>query len=333
MERRAPIAVLLLALAFTVGACQRRGSATGEPSPADDDNTPAIPTIRGNDGRAQASRRSPAGAACSGRDDCTSDQICVEARCAYRATSVAAEVLAAAAGAQAEAGDWEGAIESYEQSFAASREHDAPVPPEVVCAAAELTLRSATDPAARERGARHADLCFRATVPGHPARQPVRRALARLRYEGLEIALFDEDEPAERFFTQEPSRPTVDVVQVEVQMPDLEPVEPASHGAVRDMLAGEDGRRSIAECFVQDWELRHESTASAELVFRYSTRLRDMGNYDVYEPLIAVEQTTTAEDGFEACLHRAIPAIFDPNNRSIRGEPWNQAIRINAHIQ
>ena len=76
-----------------------------------------------------------------------------------------------------------------------------------------------------------------------------------------------------------------------------------------------------------------ESTASAELVIRYSTTLRDMGDYDIYVPQVAVEQTTQAEDGFEPCLHRALPGLFDPNNRSIRGEPWNQAVRIAARIQ
>lgn len=325
--------IFALTCTVAVCGCQRR---PGQGDPARGEGASEAASGSGDtprSSRAQASRRPAAGATCSGRDDCTSDQVCVEGRCRFRATSVAGEVLASAAAAQVEAGDWEGAIETYEQSFGAFRDHDAPVPPEVACRAAELTLRSATDPAARERGARQADLCFRTTVAGHPLRDAARRALARLRYEGLEIALFDENEPAERFFTQEPSRPTVDVVQVEIQMPDLEPSEPSSHTAVRGTLQGEDGRRSIAECFVQDWELRHEPTATAELVFRYSTSLRDMGTYDIYVPNVVVEQVTTGEDGFEACLHRALPGLFDPNNRSMRGEPWNQAVRINARIQ
>lgn len=305
-------------------AAEERGDeATGEgPAPVDD---------RGQ--RAQASRRPAAGSTCSGRDDCTSDQICVEHRCQYRITSVAAEVLAAAAEAQAEAGDWEGAIDTYQISFDRFREQDAPVPPDIACGAAELILRTARDAEARERGARTADHCFRSTVPGYPGRVAVRRALARLRYEGLDITTFDGDEPAERFFTGEQSRPTVDAVQVSVQMPDLEGREMTSHTAIRERLASEEGQRAIAECFISDWDERHDRSASAELVIRYATRLRDMGSYDVYEPELEVSQTTTAESGFEPCLAGAIPALFEEERRSGRGEAWNQAVQISARIQ
>src|SRR5690606_30134858 len=130
----------------------------------------------------------------------TSDQICVEGRCQYRATAVSGEILVSAAEAQARAGDWAGAIETYDLAFERFREADAPVPPEVACGAAELILRTATDADARERGARRADLCFRITVPGHPQRDNVRRALARLRFDGLTVESFDGDTPAPTFF-------------------------------------------------------------------------------------------------------------------------------------
>ncbi|HEY8427058.1 MAG TPA: hypothetical protein VIL20_01735, partial [Sandaracinaceae bacterium] len=259
--------------------------------------------------------------------------VCVDSRCRYRETSVAGEVLASAAEAQAEAGDWNGAIETYEQAFRAFESAGAPVPPELACGAAELILRTATDAEARERGARRADQCFRITLPGDPSRLAVRRALARLRFEGLEIALFDRDEPAERFFTQEASRPTVDAVEVEVQMPDLEPREPPSHTAVRNRLNSEDGRVAIAECFISDWETNHDRSTTADLRISYSTRLRDMGSYDVYEPVITIAQTTAAQDGFEYCLAQALPSLFDPENRSMRGEPWEQTVRITARVQ
>lgn len=334
MRHHAPL--LLVALCATVAAgCQRRPGLTPEPGEGSGEAAAGATPEEGESGRAgraQASRRTPAGATCSGREDCSSDQLCVDGRCDYRETSVSGEILAAAAEAQEQTGDWEGAIENYQNAFTRFREAEAPVPPRVACTAAELTLRSARDPEARERGARQADLCFRSTVAGHPARLPVQRALARLRYEGLDIALFDAEEPAERFFTQEPSRPTVDVVQIDLQMPDLEP-EPRSHQTMRERVQSEDGRRMIAECFVQDWELRHESEASAEVVLRYSSRLRDMGTYDVFEPVIAVDRTTTAEDGFEPCLARSLPDLFDPNQRTGRGDPWSQAVRITARIQ
>ncbi|MCA9605106.1 MAG: hypothetical protein KC619_05905 [Myxococcales bacterium] len=334
MRTHLPICLAALCAVLALG-CQRRPGLQPDQGGGGTTPEPSGETSQGESGRArraQASRRTPAGATCTGREDCTSDQLCVEGQCDYRTTSVSGEILAAAAEAQEQTGDWEGAIETYQGAFDRFRQADAPVPPRIACAAAALTLRTARDPEARERGARQADLCFRSAVAGHPARLPVQRALARLRYEGLEIAHFDEDDPAERFFTSEQSRPTVDVVQVELQMPDLE-TEPRSHGMIRERIQSDDGRRMVAECFVQDWELRHESEASAEVVVRYSSRLRDMGSYDVYEPQIAVDRTTTAEDGFEPCLARSLPDLFDPNQRGSRSEPWNQAVRITARIQ
>jgi len=312
--------------------CQRRPSQPSGGGESDSTESGGGGASSGSSDRAQASRRPPAGATCDGRDDCTSDQVCVESRCRYRATSVSGEILAAAAHAQGATGDWGGAIETYQAAFTRFHEQDAPIPPSVVCAAAELTLRSATDPEARERGARQADLCFRTTVPAHPARQGVMQALARLRYEGLDISLFDAEEPAERFFTQEPSRPTVDVVETEIEMPELDPPR-RSHTSVKETLQSEDGRRTVAECFVQDWESRHESTATAELVLRYSTRLQDMGSYDVYVPQLEIEGSTGAEEGFEHCLAQGLSGLFDPNARGARGEPWNQAVRFHARIQ
>ncbi|MFK7990377.1 MAG: hypothetical protein AB8I08_30425 [Sandaracinaceae bacterium] len=333
MTRTALHFTLVLLVALSSAACQRRQSLTAEPG------TPETPTATPSEGdpaaaRAEASRRPPAGATCSGRDDCTSDQVCVEGTCHYRATTVSGEILASAAEAQARAGDWEGAIETYDLAFARFAEQDAPVSPAIACGAAELILRTAATAEAREMGAQRADLCFRTTVPGHPRREAVRNALARLRFEGLDIEAYDAAEPAARFFDAESAtHPTVDAVAVEVQMPDLEPREVASHTALRELLSGESGQRAVAECFIQDWDLHHDREASAELVLRFSTRMRDMGSYDVYQPEFALEQTTTQEDGFEPCLQRSLSAVFDPNDRTLRGEAWNQAVRFTARIQ
>lgn len=329
MPRHASILAAALTLALASG-CQRRPGPTSDPDETPSEDSTEARSDRNR--RAQASRRPRAGATCAGHEDCTSDQVCIGGRCAYRNTSVAGEILAAAAMAQEQTGNWDGAMESYQTAFARFEEQDAPVPPEIACGAAELTLRTATDPDTRERGAEQADLCFRTTVSGHPARVPVQRALARLRYEGLDIALFDADEPAERFFTQEPSRPTVDVVVTELEMPDLEP-EPAGFVAVREQLESAEGRRTVAECFIQDWEGRQQSEASAEIGIRYSTRLRDMGSYDVYERQISIEQTTSAEDGFEPCLANGLPSLFEADRRATRSESWNQVVRITARTR
>jgi hypothetical protein len=329
--RRALLAGAMLLAAL---GCQRRSPLTAEPQETREPNQGGqTPRGASSSRRAQASRRPPAGATCSGRDDCTSDQVCVDERCRYRDTSVAGEVLASAAEAQAEAGDYAGALETYEAAFTEFERRDAPVSPEIACGAAELILRTATDPDGRERGARRADLCFRITVPGHPARLAVRRALARLRFEGLEIGHFDAERPVERFFTRGASRPTVDALAIDVQMPDLEPNGPPSHNAIRERLRSEEGRGAVGECFIQDWETNHDRSATADLRFAFASRLRDMGTYDVYEPSVTIAQTSTAQDGFEPCLARALPALFDPENRSLRGSDWQQAVRITVRIQ
>lgn len=330
--------VSMLGCLAVLPGCQRRTTLTPEPGAVRSPDTtadPASPTPTSPTGRrAQGSRRPPAGMTCSSRDSCTSDQVCVDGRCRYRDTSVTGEVLASAAEGQSESGDWSGALETYEQAIAAFERQRAPVPPEVACGAAELALRTATDSEGRERGARRADLCFRITLPGDPARLAVRRALARLRFEGLEIALFDRVDPAETFFTQQPSRPTVDAVTVEVEMPDLEPRETPAHTAIRARLQGEEGTGAIAECFLQDWEARHQRSVTANLALGYSTRLVDLGARDDYEPVLAIQQTTAAQDGFEPCLAAALPGLFDPQQRALRGgTAWTQTVRIRASVQ
>lgn len=322
----------VLVLGGIAPGCQRvtapGSSASSEAEASEETETERAATPGEGDHRAEASRRPPAGASCTGRRDCTSDQSCVEGICRYRETSAAAEVLASAARAQVATGDAEGAIESYRRAFEAFHEERAPVPPEVVCPSAELILHTASDSEARERGARQADLCFRTTVSGDPLRTPVHRALSRLRHLGLDLALFDRDDPAETFFTGEAGAPSFDVIGVEVQMPDLEPAEPASHMAIRRTMR-EDGVRTIAECFVRDWEMRHEETASAELIVRFATTVRNMGDHDVHEASVELAPASGAEEGFEPCLV-GLTALFDPGDRSLRGEPWTQAVRIVA---
>src|SRR5690349_17543261 len=131
MQLQLRIIIVAAAMGATLSGCPRRPAVT-----------PDGPAARegGGDGsheegqqRSAASRRPPAGSTCSGRSDCASDQLCVDSRCQYRTTSVAGEVYAAAAQAQAEAGDWAGAIESYDHAFDAFQHHEAPVPPDIAC--------------------------------------------------------------------------------------------------------------------------------------------------------------------------------------------------------
>jgi hypothetical protein len=282
--------------------------------------------------REAASRRPPAGASCAGSSDCSSGQQCVEHRCRYPRSSVRGEIMASAATLQSQAGDYDGALRSYEAVFEAFAEANAPIPPEIACHAAAMMLTSATDEETRERAAQRADLCFRSSVAGFPGRVAVREALARLRFEGLDLSHFDAAEPQDRFFTEEPSRPTVDAVQVSITLPELErPL--ASYTQVGELLRSEDGTSAVAECFISDWDLRHNRSASAELIFRYTTVLRELPDYDIWIPTIEVQQSTTAQDGFEPCLAAAIPALLEGIERAPRRETWSQPIRFEARVQ
>lgn len=328
--RRLPLAALALLIGAMTAAvgCGRRSSIL-DPVPTG----PATPTI----GPAPAvvgvaggvTRRPPAGTTCSGRTDCPSDQVCVDGRCRHRDTSVAGEILAAAADAQVEAGEWEGALRAYDEAITAFETARAPVPGEVLCRAASLALRTARDADGREIGARRADQCFRATLAGEPLRGEVARALARLRFEGLDAALFDRADSAERFFTQEASRPTLDALQIDLVIPDGDESGLAS---LREALGGEAARRALGECFEQDWEVRHERSASASLVVRYTTHMRDMVTYDIFEGELGFEPTTTAVDGFEPCVAHALTNVVRLPNRS-RIVQWQTSLDIAVRVE
>jgi len=242
---------------------------------------------------------------------------------------VAGEILAASASALVEAGDWEGAIRTYDQAMQAYNDSHAPVPAELLCQSASIILSTSTDAEGRERGARRADQCFRGSLPGYPPREDVRRAVARLRFEGLDVALFDRAEPAEQFFTGDVTRPTIDALAIDIQVPDTEDMTLAP---LRTALATDEAHRAIAECFVQDWEVRHERSAHASVVVNFATHLRDMGTYDVYEPALTVAPTTVAQDGFEPCVAGALEAaITFP--RGARTVAWRTTVDIDAHVQ
>jgi hypothetical protein len=263
-----------------------------------------------------------------------SDQVCVEGRCRHEESVVAGELLATAAREQAAAGDDAGALELYEQAFEAFGARGVPVPPEISCGAAALELRTATEAPGREQAASRADLCFRTTFAGDAQRALVLHELAKLRFDGLDVTLFDRQEPAAAFFTQQPTRPTMEALTIDVQMADLPGRETPEHTASRVILQGEQGRAAIGQCFLRDWETRHARSAAASLAFAYNTRLVDLGARDTYETEIAIRPNGTAQDGFEACLTTALPSLFDvTNNRALQGgSPWAQTVQVSVRL-
>ena len=63
------------------------------------------------------------------------------------------EVLAVGAKGQMEAGDYDGALATFEEAVAAFEAQNAPIPPDVACGAAIAALEAADDARTRERAA------------------------------------------------------------------------------------------------------------------------------------------------------------------------------------
>ncbi|MEM9070060.1 MAG: hypothetical protein AAGE52_16250 [Myxococcota bacterium] len=273
----------------------------------------------------------PAGASCAGRRDCAGDQVCVESRCRHRRTTVRGEVLAAAASAQRAGGDSRSALETYEQAMNAFEQAGAPVPPEVLCGAALTALAFRDSPPEQERGARSADLCFRGSLPGDPLREEVLRRVAALRYDGLSLAAFDENTPPDEFYSEEPSRPAADAVRVETTLSGASDQQGLT--MVRETLTGDDARRAIAECFVQAWEQNHQRSARGSLLLKFTTRLRDMGAYEIYVGQIEVIKTDESDDGFEACSARTLSSLLEDGPRLSRPSIWQLPFDVNAELR
>lgn len=325
MRRRVPNAsVLALALfLFTSSACQKPA-----PTPARDQIE--APSTLANTASSPPSAVVLAGTSCRGRDDCVSDQVCMQNVCRSRRASAAGEILTAAAVAQLEAGDVAGALHSFDEAAERYRAANAPYPPELVCGAANAALRGAASAEDRENAAKRADLCFRNSLPNDPSRAAVRLGLARLRYDGLDLALFDRPEPATRFFTQPPTRPTVDAIQVSLNLPDR---DDSAYRALRDALHDTGATRAIAGCFVSDWETRHERSAEASLTISLTSRLRDMGSYDAFEAVVEVTPTVPVDNQFTNCVARDLTMALQPSPRVNHLISWHETFVLTARVQ
>ncbi len=312
------VALAALALAPALAACPPQGSA---PQVAAEAAAPVRPAAV------------PAGTTCRSTFDCPEGQLCVGGACRYERTSIAGEVLATAARALAGQGDQAAAAKLYGEAIEAFATQQRPVPPSLLCEAAASALRAARSTDERERAAKRADDCFRNSLPGAPEREPVHQALTRLRYEGLELSHFDEASPAGRFFTREPERPTLDAVEVAIELPD---VDAPGFDRVAEIFRSPEATRAVADCFVTDWERNHQRAARGALVVQLQSRLRDMGYYDVYEANVRVvpgggDKAST----FERCGAEALEKLLAERlkRRIGRVVSWKQVVEVSARLQ
>lgn len=309
-----------LAIACSI-ACSSACFGPAQPAPAPE-------STEEGETHASAAISNAAGSTCGGRSDCAADQACVAQVCRYRRTSAAGEVLATAAEHQRESGDDHAAHETYQLALSAYDSAHAPVPPDVICGAALAALALRESPEDRERGARAAHRCLHGALPGHAMRTEVVRVLAGMRYEGLSLSALDEAEP-EAFFTEATTRPTLDAIEVTIRV--SEGNAAAGYDQVEPKLSGEAARRGIAECFVQDWEQRHGREARASLLLKLTTRLRDLGNFEIYMGRVEVHQTTEQE-GFEGCVARVLTALVEEGPRLTRAAIWQLPIEVRARL-
>jgi hypothetical protein len=305
------VLLVLVAVAVALGSCE--SLASGEAALTDDAPSTAGPA--------------PAGADCEATSDCRAEQTCVDGRCRPLRTTVEGELLAAAAAEQLAAGDARASYETYVTALRAYEQASVPIPPDVLCGSAEAALSCSREEVPRELAARRADACFRGSLPADPARARVLAKLAALRYEGLELAAFDQAEPPSQFFTAPRSRPDPGAVQVRIA---LEGTPGPGGDEIDQRLKAAPLAQAATACFLEDWELHHQRTVEARLDLEVSSRLRDMGEYDIYEAHVAVSRTGLGERGFSPCVARALESAFAESFRMSRIVSWRARAVVRA---
>lgn len=273
------------------------------------------------------------GSSCLRTSDCGEARLCVAQVCQHAASSASGEILLAAGRAQGKVGDTLNALRSFTEARLAYEKMDAPVPPALYCDAAMAALlagAASEDVAMKEQGAKDAHLCFRHTLPGDAIRATVGAALAKLRFDGLDLALFDEETPAERYFTKPPSRPTPDAIDIALE---LSARELPGYEALGEQLRSEDAQRVIANCFIADWELKHGRQAQANVVLIFESRLKDMGYYDAYEPTLEIKGEGEAAQGFEPCVAEALATLLGTGPKVGRVTSWKEPLQIAARLR
>lgn len=198
------------------------------------------------------------GASCEAKDDCPGDQNCVSERCTPRNSSVAGEVWLSGANAKLAEGDDVSALVAYQEALRAFEATGASAPAQLVCGLALTSLRTASGKESFEEASRRADRCFRRSLVGSTERQEVIEALAAVRHQGIDLARFDQEAPAEQFVTKPAARPSFDQLRVSI---DSDP----SNAAVIEALSGAATKRALSECFVRTWDAARPRSVSVEL--------------------------------------------------------------------
>lgn len=275
----------------------------------------------------------PAGASCLSTLDCAPGDVCMAQACRGMKTSASGEILAALAASHAQQNQHAAAAQAFGSAVDAFKKQGSPVPAELFCGLAAASLQGASTREARELAARHADQCLRASTPGQPGRSAVVQLLASLTTEGLDVAHFDEPQPAQVFFSAEPERPRADAIEIEFDLPTR---DAPGFAELTAGLRTPEVRDSISRCFITAWEKQRQDRAEAKIALKFTSRMRDMGDYDTYAPQLEVSAVAdaTTENGstFAACVVAGIQTALGTGPKVNRVVAWEEALRVVARL-
>lgn len=266
--------------------------------------------------------------------DCAPEDACIELRCRPSKSSAAGEILAATGAAHTRLGHHAEAAREYAAAVDAYRKHGAAVPADTLCALASASLRGAKTNEARELAAKQADECLRASHFGMPERSTTVHLLSELRVEGLDPAHFDEQQPATVFLTARPERPKADSIEIEIDLPER---DTPGFSELTSALHTPTARDMVSRCFLEDWEARRQNRAEATLRLKLTTRMKDMGDYDAFEPTLEVTRDPDAGAAVNAtpftdCVLRGVQTALGPGPKLNRVVAWEERLHVVAHL-
>lgn len=276
----------------------------------------------------------PSGASCMSTLDCGPDDFCVEQHCRQTRTSAAGEVLAAEAAEHERQSHHAAAVAGYGAAIDAYRKGGVNVPADLFCSLSTASLRGATTREARELAAQQADQCLRASHAGLPSRTETVQLLAMLHVEGLDPLHFDETRPAAVFFTAEPDRPKGDSIEIEFDLPER---DSPGFSELTAGLRTTEARDAVSRCFIADWETQRQNRSEVALRLKFTSRMRDMGDYDAFEPSVELLQETDAAAAskaqtFASCVVEGLAPILKPGPKVNRVVSWEERFRVVAHL-
>ncbi len=318
MKHLAPGWCLLLLCAIAGTACRRGLPAAESADPSTAQRPRANPPASGL----------PAGGTCGGRGDCARDHVCVDHVCRYRKTSVRGDALALVAQKHVAVHDYREALTAYNRSIESFRGASARPPPEILCGRAEASLRHASTTAQREEAAKHADACFRGSLPGSPPRRMVLELASRMQFLGLALDAFDERNPGGRFFRGRAAAPGFDAVKISISVPTR---QVAGHENVVERIRKASTKKTMAQCFTQIWNTGQPKSAQTKIRLSFSTP-GSSAQDTFFVGTLSVTTVSPEPTSYDRCILSAIESAAPERLLLERPAQWQDELLVHAAI-